>query len=134
MTEISNIPRVLEALSFVLEIERETIFMVKKCCMPGLLGYFIDDFILLVNELPRQHRIFIVGNFNLDQVLPKHVPKVYPLIQNFNVELIYMEKYWIWYLVIQIPILFFLFLYHTVITFVLFSKSDTFYLCRIYLF
>ena len=26
----------------------------------------------------------MVGNFNLDQMLPKHVPKVYPLIQNFN--------------------------------------------------
>ena len=28
--------------------------------------------------------IFIVGDFNLDQILPENVAKVDPLIQNFN--------------------------------------------------
>ena len=52
--------------------------------MPGPLGSFIDDFILLINELPRQHKMLIVGGFNLNQILPEHVAKVDPLTQNFN--------------------------------------------------
>ena len=52
--------------------------------MPGPLGSFIDDFTFLINELPTQHRMLIVGDFNLDQMLPEHVAKVDPLIQNFN--------------------------------------------------
>ena len=47
--------------------------------MPCLLDSFIDDFILLINELPTQHRMLIVGDFNLDQMLPEHVAKVDPL-------------------------------------------------------
>ena len=39
---------------------------------------------LLNNELPTQHRIFIVGDFNFDQMLLKSVVKVDSLIQNFN--------------------------------------------------
>ena len=52
--------------------------------MPGLLGSFIGDFILLINKLPTQHRILNVGDFNLDQMLLEHVSKVNLLIQNFN--------------------------------------------------
>ena len=52
--------------------------------MPGPLGSFIDDFISLINELATQHKMLIVGDFNLDQVLPEHVAKVNLLIQNFN--------------------------------------------------
>ena len=52
--------------------------------MPGPLGSFIDDFILLINELPRQHKMLIVGDFNINQILPEHVAKVDPLTQNFN--------------------------------------------------
>ena len=52
--------------------------------MPGPLGSLIDDFILLINELPRQHKMLIVGDFNLNQMLPEHVAKVDPLTQNFN--------------------------------------------------
>ena len=44
--------------------------------MPGPLCCFIDDFILLINEMPTQHRMLIVGDFNLDQMLPEHVVKV----------------------------------------------------------
>ena len=68
----------------MLEIERETILLLMVYRMPGPLGSFIDDFISLINELPMQHRMLIVGDFNLDQMLPKHVAKVNPLIQNFN--------------------------------------------------
>ena len=52
--------------------------------MPGSLDTFIDDFILLINELPTQHRILTDGDFNLDQMLSTNVAKVDPLIQNFN--------------------------------------------------
>ena len=52
--------------------------------MPGPLGSLIDDFILLINELPRQHKMLIVGDFNLNQMLPEHVAKVDPLTQNFK--------------------------------------------------
>ena len=82
--EVIEIPSVLEVLSIVLEIERETILLVIMYYMPGPLGSFIDDFISLINELPTQHRMLIVGDFNLDQMLPEHVAKVNPLIQNFN--------------------------------------------------
>ena len=39
---------------------------------------------LLINELPTQHRMLIVGNFNLDQMFAEHVAKFNPPIQNFN--------------------------------------------------
>ena len=81
--EVIEIPGVLEVLPIVLEIERETILLVKAYRMPDLSS-FIDDFISLINELPTQHRMLIVGDFNLDQMLPEHVAKVNPLIQNFN--------------------------------------------------
>ena len=55
-----------------------------KYRMPGTLGTFTDEFILLINELPMQRRMLIVGDFNLDQMLPENVAKVDPLIQNFN--------------------------------------------------
>ena len=47
-------------------------------------GTFIDDFVLLINELPTQQRILIVGDFNCDQMLPKNVAKVDSLIHNFS--------------------------------------------------
>ena len=52
--------------------------------MPGSHGTFIDDFVLLINELPTQQRILIVGDFNCDQMLPKNVAKVDSLIHNFS--------------------------------------------------
>ena len=54
--------------------------------MPGLLDTLIDDFILLINELSTQHRILIVGDFNLNQMLPENITKTDPLIQIFNLE------------------------------------------------
>ena len=44
--------------------------------MPGPLATFIDDFI----SLPTQHKMFIVDDFNLDQILPEHVAKLDSLI------------------------------------------------------
>ena len=73
---------ILEELPIVQE--RKRYFLLVVYCMPGPLGSFIDCFILLINELPTQQRILIVGDFNLDQMLPEYVAKVDPLIQYFN--------------------------------------------------
>ena len=51
---------------------------------PGPVGSFIDELLLLMNELPIQHRVLIVGDFNLDQMLPENVANIAPLIQSFD--------------------------------------------------
>ena len=82
--DVIEIPSVLEVLPIVLEIEKETNLFVIVYPMPGPLDSFIDDFISLIHELPTQHRMLVVGDFNLDQMLPEHVAKVDPLIQNLK--------------------------------------------------
>ena len=82
--EVLEIPSVLKVLPVVLKIEKETILLVIVYHMPGPLGSFIDDFFSLINELPAEHRMLIVGDFNLDQMLPEHFTKADPLIQNFT--------------------------------------------------
>ena len=37
-----------------------------------------------MNELPIQHKILVVGDFNLDQMLPDNVANIVTLIQNFK--------------------------------------------------
>ena len=84
---IIDIPRVLEVFPVALEIEKDTLLLIILCCIPGplfTLGTFIGDFILLINELPTQHKILIIDDLNLDQMLPENVAKNDPLIQNFN--------------------------------------------------
>ena len=67
---------VFEVLSVLREIEKETLLLVIVYRIPGPLGTFIKDFIL-INELEIQHRILIVDDFNLDQILPENVaPKL----------------------------------------------------------
>ena len=68
--EVIDILSVLEVLPILLEIEKETLLVIVYR-MRGSLGSFINDFILLIDELPTQHRILIVGDFNLDQMLSK---------------------------------------------------------------
>ena len=81
---IINIASVLEVLPVVLEIEKEALLLVVVYFIPGPFSTFVDDFILLINELPTQHKVLLVGNFNLDQMLPENVAKVDSLIQYFN--------------------------------------------------
>ena len=64
---IIDICSVLEVLPVELEIEKDTLLLVIVYRVPGPLGTFIDDFILLINELPTKHRILNVGDFNLDR-------------------------------------------------------------------
>ena len=77
--EVIEIPSYLEVLPFILEIEKETILLVIVYCVHGFLGSFIDDFISLINELPTQQRMLIVGYFNFGLMLPEHATKVDPL-------------------------------------------------------
>ena len=67
--DVIEIRSVLEVLQIGFEIEKETFLLVIVYLMPGPLGSFIDDFILLINKLLTQHRMLIVGDFNLDQML-----------------------------------------------------------------
>lgn len=53
--------------------------------MPCPLGFFISGFILLINELPIQHRILIVGDFNISQMLPEYIAKVDPVNMSNNI-------------------------------------------------
>ena len=82
--EVIEILSVLEVLPIVLEIEKETILLVIVYRMPGPLGSFIDGFISMIIKLSTQHRMLVVGDLNLNQMLPEHVAKVDPLIQTFN--------------------------------------------------
>ena len=63
---------------------KQTILLVIVYCMPGSLGSFIDDFISLINERSTQHRMLVVRDSNLDQMLSQHVAKVDLQSQNFN--------------------------------------------------
>ena len=110
-------------LPVVLEIKKDTLSLAgNSVSYSWSFCYFIDDFILLINELPIQHRILIVGDFNLDLMLPENVVKVDPLIHNCNLSQ-RSQYYWILYLILQIPVLLLLYHHPTVITFFLFSKS-----------
>ena len=75
-------------LPIVLEIERDIFLFLIVHCMTGPLGPFIDVIIFLINELPAQHSLLAVGDFNFSQMLSEHVAKVDPLIQNFNLSYI----------------------------------------------
>lgn len=52
--------------------------------MPGPFGTFINVFILLIKELPTQHRILIVSDFNLGKILPENVASVGELGQGLG--------------------------------------------------
>ena len=130
--EVIEIPNVLEVLPIVLEIKKETILLVIVYHIPGPLGSFINIFISLINELPTQHRMLIVCDFNLDQMLPEHVAKVDTLIQNFTFSR--RSQYsthihrGILFLILQISILFLLCRHPSVITLFFLYKSDVLYL------
>ena len=84
INEVIDIPSIIEILPIVLELNKEPFLLVTVYCAPGPVGFFIGDFILLMNELPIQCRILIVGDFSLDHMLPENVANIAPLIQNFD--------------------------------------------------
>ena len=75
-----DIPSVLEV---VLEIEKKSLLLVIVCLMPGSPGTLIEDYILLIGELPTHLRI-LIDDFNLDQMLSEDVAKDDPLSEIFN--------------------------------------------------
>ena len=81
---VIDIINILKVLPIVLEIEKETLLLEIVYRAPSLLRTVIDDVILLINELQTHHRILIVCDFNLDQMLLEKVAKVDFLFQNFN--------------------------------------------------
>ena len=80
---VIGIPGVLQVFPVVLEIENNTLLLLTLYCMPSTLDTITDDFILLIMELPIQHRILIVVDFNRGQMLPENIAKVDSLIQKF---------------------------------------------------
>ena len=68
----------------VMEINGESVLVVLVYRMPGPLGTFIADLIQIVSEFPTQHRTLIMGDFNLDQMLPENVTKLLPFFEYFN--------------------------------------------------
>ena len=89
--EVIEIPSVMEVLSIVLEIERETILLVIVYHMAGPLGSFIEGFTSLISALPTQHRMLIVGDINLDQMLPRLILlfKIITCLSIHNIQLIH---------------------------------------------
>ena len=82
--EVIDIPSVLDVLSIVFEMKKETFLLALVCHMLDPFDIFIDNFVLLINEPSTQYRILIAGDYNLDQTLPENVAEVDPLIQNLN--------------------------------------------------
>ena len=67
---VIDIPSNMEALSVALEIEKESLLLIIVYHMVSL-GLLVPSLMtLLISELPTQHRILIIGDFNLDQMLP----------------------------------------------------------------
>ena len=72
-------------LPVLVEIENECVLVVVVYRAPDPLGTFITDFITQLKILPiRQHRTLVVGDFNLDQMLPENKEKFNPIITEFK--------------------------------------------------
>ena len=76
--------KTLEILPVLMDIENETILVLLLYRPPGSVGTFITDLMSQVSELPTQYRILILGDFNLDQMLPENVKKINPIISQFH--------------------------------------------------
>ena len=113
-------------------MRKDTLLLVIVYRVPNHLNTLIDDFVLLVNELPTQHRILIVGDFSFAQMLPENVAKVDSSFQKFKLSQGLQDStqirilYRILYLILQNLMLFCL-SHHTIMItlfFFFFSKSD----------
>ena len=108
--DYNYINSVLQVFPVVLEIEKEALLSVTIYHMPRALGTFIDNFISLISELPTQQRILIVADFNVDQMLPKHVAKdnvyfeILTCLSIHNIQLIYIEDYCMFILYVYVYI------------------------------
>ena len=57
----------------LMEIHDETVILVVVYRTPGPVGLFIQDFIGILLELPTDCRTFVMGHFNLDQLLYENI-------------------------------------------------------------
>ena len=83
--EVYETTHALEMLPVLVEIENERVLVVVVYRAPDPLGTFITNFITELNILPiREHRTLVVGDFNLDQMLPENEEKITPIITELN--------------------------------------------------
>ena len=67
-----------------MDIQNEKVLVVLLYRPPGSLGTFITDLMSEISELPTQHRILIMGDFNLDQMLTQNVEKINRIMSQFD--------------------------------------------------
>ena len=85
-----NYSGTLEVLPVLLKVDHETIFLVVVYRPPGPIRNFANTFmevldsLIIENQIQEKCRLLIVGDFNLDQMLPEHVTLFEPLCSRFN--------------------------------------------------
>ena len=57
----------------LMEIVDEAVVLFFVCKKPGPVGSFIEDLISILLALPTEYRIFVIGDFNSDQLLHKNL-------------------------------------------------------------
>ena len=83
--KVIEIPDVVEVLPVVLEIEKKNFFIGNSIPYVWFFWFFHRWFYFIyINELPTQHRMLIVDDFDFDQMLSENIAIVDPQIQNFN--------------------------------------------------
>ena len=81
---------VLEILPVLLKVKNEVIFLVVVYRRPGPIGTFVMNIIEALDQLLREnpihveYRTIVIGDFNLDQMLPLHVASLVPFSSHFN--------------------------------------------------
>ena len=72
-----------EMLPLLIQVRNENILLI-IVYRTGPIGNFINDLMDDLSYLPTKYRTFIVGDFNLDQMLEENVQLFQPLINQFN--------------------------------------------------
>ena len=66
-----------------MEISDKTVILVLVYRKPGPAGSFIQDRIGILLELPTEYRTFVIGDFNLDQLLYENILMFHGLFVTF---------------------------------------------------
>ena len=76
---------VLEVLPVLLKICDEMILVIIVYRKPGSIGSFLEDLSQVINEfLPKEYRILLVGDFNLDPMLTENCNKLDSFKETFS--------------------------------------------------
>jgi len=73
----------LEMLPVLIETQNEFILLV-LVYRTGPVGSFVNSLIEEMRNLPQKYRTLVVGDFNLDLVLPENIQRFAPLISEFS--------------------------------------------------